>query len=144
VMNLLKMLNKAGIVRARRGAHGGYQLAADPAQVRVLDIIQAVEGRVRITPCCHDLDVDPHNGTDSAAAADDAAADHSGENGTDSACRVRPNCPIMLPIRRLNQRVVDMLEGLTLAELLAGSPGESDGTPPPSPPQAGSAADTPG
>lgn len=37
-------LKRAGIVRTKRGASGGYWLATDPERVTVADVIRAVEG----------------------------------------------------------------------------------------------------
>lgn len=42
--NILADLRRAGIVRSRRGAEGGYALDRDPAELTVADIIRAVEG----------------------------------------------------------------------------------------------------
>lgn len=37
-------LRKAGLVRSKRGPRGGYELAHDAAQVRLGDIVRAIEG----------------------------------------------------------------------------------------------------
>ncbi|HUI48893.1 MAG TPA: Rrf2 family transcriptional regulator [Acidimicrobiia bacterium] len=42
--NILTELRRAGIVRTRRGADGGYQLARPAAEVTVADVLRAVEG----------------------------------------------------------------------------------------------------
>ena len=42
--NILTDLRHAGIVRAQRGAEGGYWLARDPAEVTVGEVIRAVDG----------------------------------------------------------------------------------------------------
>jgi Rrf2 family protein len=42
--NILTELRRAGIVRTRRGAEGGYQLARPAAEVTVADVLRAVEG----------------------------------------------------------------------------------------------------
>jgi Rrf2 family protein len=42
--NILTELRRAGIVRSRRGADGGYQLAQPAAQISVADVLRAVEG----------------------------------------------------------------------------------------------------
>jgi len=39
-------LKKAGLVTSKRGPRGGYQLAVDPEDIRVGDIIRALEGPV--------------------------------------------------------------------------------------------------
>ena len=42
--HILLDLKRAGLVRTKRGASGGYWLAEDPAAVSVADVIRAVEG----------------------------------------------------------------------------------------------------
>lgn len=42
--NILLDLKRAGIVRTQRGASGGYWLALPPEEVRLADVIRAVEG----------------------------------------------------------------------------------------------------
>lgn len=41
---ILLDLKRAGLVRTKRGARGGYWLADDPTRVSVADVIRAVEG----------------------------------------------------------------------------------------------------
>jgi Rrf2 family protein len=42
--HILLELKGDGLVKARRGAHGGYWLARPPAEITVADVIRAVEG----------------------------------------------------------------------------------------------------
>ena len=42
--NILTELRRAGIIRTRRGAEGGYQLARPADEVSVADVLRAVEG----------------------------------------------------------------------------------------------------
>ena len=42
--NILTELRRAGIIRTRRGAEGGYQLALPADEVTVADVLRAVEG----------------------------------------------------------------------------------------------------
>ena len=42
--NILTELRRAGIIRTRRGAEGGYQLARPAAEISVADVLRAVEG----------------------------------------------------------------------------------------------------
>jgi Rrf2 family protein len=42
--NILTELRRAGIIRTRRGADGGYQLALPADEVTVADVLRAVEG----------------------------------------------------------------------------------------------------
>src|SRR3954469_21554061 len=42
--HILLELKHAGLVRARRGAKGGYWLARPPEEITIADVIRAVEG----------------------------------------------------------------------------------------------------
>ncbi len=44
-------LAKAGLVRSIRGAGGGFALIKDPAQISVLEIIEAIEGKIIFQRC---------------------------------------------------------------------------------------------
>ncbi len=44
--HILLELKHAGIVRARRGARGGYWLARPAAEITVADVVRAVEGPI--------------------------------------------------------------------------------------------------
>lgn len=48
---LFVALRRAGIVTAVRGAKGGFVLARDPAQVTVLDVVEALEGPLSSNVC---------------------------------------------------------------------------------------------
>ncbi|NHK27788.1 Rrf2 family transcriptional regulator [Parvularcula flava] len=48
---LFAKLRKAGLVESRRGATGGYVLTAAPAEIRVSDIVRAVDEPIRTTAC---------------------------------------------------------------------------------------------
>ncbi len=50
---LLAELRRAGLVRAARGARGGFTLARDPAELRALDVVEALEGPLASTVCDH-------------------------------------------------------------------------------------------
>ena len=43
---LFSTLRRAGLVDSRRGAKGGYTLARSPDQITVLEVVQALEGRI--------------------------------------------------------------------------------------------------
>ena len=45
---LLGKLRRAGIVESIRGAKGGYRLARDPREIKVLDILVALEDDLKI------------------------------------------------------------------------------------------------
>jgi Rrf2 family nitric oxide-sensitive transcriptional repressor len=48
---VMQTLGRAGIVRARRGLHGGFTLAVPPEVLSVLDVVQAVDPVQRIEHC---------------------------------------------------------------------------------------------
>ncbi len=47
---LLVILKKAGLVQSFRGALGGYALAKNPNQIKILDILTFLDGKVEIVP----------------------------------------------------------------------------------------------
>lgn len=48
---LMAMLRKAGLVNSVRGAQGGYILAREPGQIKVGDIVRALEGPIAPVYC---------------------------------------------------------------------------------------------
>lgn len=44
LVQILLQLKRAGLVRSTRGSSGGYRLAADPQDISLLQIIEAMEG----------------------------------------------------------------------------------------------------
>lgn len=48
---LLVQLRRAGIVTAVRGARGGFELARDPSQISVLDVVEALDGPLSSSVC---------------------------------------------------------------------------------------------
>jgi Rrf2 family protein len=100
LMNVLKDLHRAQIVCSRRGASGGYMLCChDPAEVTMLQVIEALEGPVKVALCCDD---EP-----ATAGAEPCVA-----------CRVMSKCPNVTPMQRFNDKVRQFLSGITLRDLL--------------------------
>jgi Rrf2 family protein len=48
---VLGLLQRAGLAEARAGRGGGYRLARDPADISVLEIVEAAEGSLATTRC---------------------------------------------------------------------------------------------
>lgn len=48
---IMTQLKAKGIVSAERGNKGGYRLARDPASIRMIDVVEALEGEVRPVDC---------------------------------------------------------------------------------------------
>jgi len=51
---ILQKLVKAGIVKSFRGAKGGCQLTRKPADITLLDVIEAIQGPVAMNVCALD------------------------------------------------------------------------------------------
>ena len=51
VGKILRILARAGLVKSHRGAHGGYELAQNPDEISVADVITAFEGPIALTEC---------------------------------------------------------------------------------------------
>lgn len=49
--NLLVNAKAAGLVSTTRGANGGYKLSHPPEEIRVLDIVEVLEGEVAPVDC---------------------------------------------------------------------------------------------
>jgi Rrf2 family protein len=54
---ILQKLSKSGIVRSYRGVRGGFELAREPGEVSLLDVIEAVQGPVAMNACALDESV---------------------------------------------------------------------------------------
>jgi FeS assembly SUF system regulator len=51
VAKVAKTLLGAGLVETQRGVHGGYRLAKPPAQISLVDIVEAMEGPIAVNDC---------------------------------------------------------------------------------------------
>ncbi|MFN8176939.1 MAG: Rrf2 family transcriptional regulator [bacterium] len=99
LMNVLKDLTGAELVRSTRGVKGGYVLARPSRQITVHDVVEAIEGRPSLVMCCDATEVEPCE-----------------------PCGVEFHCPVTHAVRRLNERVNLFLRQVTLADLLDGKP----------------------
>lgn len=95
LMSVLKSLQQAGLVASTRGAHGGYYLTRIPDDITLGDVIEAIEGSAKLTPCCVE---------DEADAC--------------LACRTTPHCIIRDRMRQLNERVNALFARITLGDLI--------------------------
>jgi Rrf2 family transcriptional regulator, iron-sulfur cluster assembly transcription factor len=48
---LIRALKKAGFIHSKRGPKGGHVLAVPPEQIRVGDVVRALESRPELTEC---------------------------------------------------------------------------------------------
>ncbi len=51
LVKVLQMLSRAGLIEATRGRGGGYCLARPAQDIRLLDIVQAIEGTLEVQHC---------------------------------------------------------------------------------------------
>ncbi|MFW6153942.1 MAG: RrF2 family transcriptional regulator [Planctomycetota bacterium] len=96
LMNVLKQLGAAGLVDSVRGARGGYRLAERPERITLADLIDTMEGPVRLAPCVGGGKGDEPNG-----------------------CGASSLCPIQGPLQLLHDRLRGFFGEITLAELVA-------------------------
>ena len=61
-LKVLRKLNAAGFVRSYKGVQGGYELARAGDDIRILELIELIDGPVRISKCLdceHDCSRNP-------------------------------------------------------------------------------------
>ncbi len=104
LMQVLKDLHRAGILRSTRGAGGGYHLADPPDRIGLVRVIEAIEGPLRVTVCCEDeSDVEPC-----------------------TACHLERRCPITTAMRRVNDVIVEFLGRITIDQLIESNQGTGE------------------
>lgn len=87
---LVSRLSTAGLLESSRGTGGGVRLARPPASISLADIVEAVEGPIRMTTC---VDSERH------------------ECALEGACQVRPHMSVV------NGAVRGALAAVSLADL---------------------------
>lgn len=94
VEQILMRLRRAGLVSSVRGAKGGYSLAREPARISAKDVIEAAENHTFEVNC-------------------DSHPVHPQRCGTSLSCSIRPLW------RAVQYRVDDLLDSVSLADLMA-------------------------
>jgi len=87
---VLRKLVASSILCARAGKGGGFSLAKSAGEVSMLDVVTAVQGRPRISPCV----------------------------GAPDACDRSPTCPVTGKFRAMQNELIDFLGRTTLADIL--------------------------
>lgn len=97
VANLLKDFAKAGLLTSIRGQQGGYRLAKPPEAISLRETLAVIEGPMRFVGC----------------------ADHTSKSPlpNEASCDLMNICPSVGPMQIIHNRIVHLLEGLSLAEL---------------------------
>ena len=91
---LVMSLRDAGLVTSTRGAHGGYELAREPAAVRMGEVLRALEGPIAPMFCATD---DPEHAV---------------------ICDRSSKCTVNVLWVRVRDAVTGALDGMTLADLV--------------------------
>jgi Rrf2 family protein len=85
---VLQRLAKKGLVHSQNGPKGGYTLAKAPNSITVADVVEAIEGPIRITDCyklyrCIQMD----------------------------------RCSIRSPIEKIQSSIILLLDSMTMAQI---------------------------
>ncbi len=91
---ILRKLKNAGIVKVKRGARGGFTLSQPAQDIRLLSIIEAVQGKIAVNRC------------------------FLGRDG----CPRQKGCPVHDRLEAVQEGLCGLLEEITLAELVGGKP----------------------
>lgn len=91
---ILPLLANRGVVRSHQGARGGYTLARKPSQITFLEVIEAVEGPLRLNKC-------------------------TGEHHED--CSLLESCEMHSFWSIAQKQTVDFLSNVTMEDMLKGA-----------------------
>ncbi len=86
---VLQKLAKNGLVAAKHGSTGGYQLSTQADRISALEVLTAIDGPVLITSC---------------------VTSHGNCDATD-------RCSIKEPLQRVNESILGVLSTVTIAQL---------------------------
>ena len=101
VAKLLKQLAASNLIRSHRGVDGGYSLDRAANEVRVTEVVEALEGPIALTACV---------------------------DGAENHCEVESLCPMRGNWDRVNAAIRSALDNVSLAELT--DPGDMFMAPP--------------
>jgi Rrf2 family protein len=87
---ILQKLHKAGLVDSAMGPKGGFVLSREPSKITLMDIVEALQGSVRLNRCL------------------------LGGQG----CEFEPDCEINTKLSALQLYIDGYLGGITLAEIV--------------------------
>ncbi len=89
----LQHLARHGVVRAERGVAGGYRLVRDLSDLSFHDLLEFVEGPLRVVPCL--------------------------DQSRSCKCGPGQDCSILPPMLKLNDRLDDFLKTLSVSDLFS-------------------------
>jgi Rrf2 family protein len=99
--HLVARLRRADLVSSRRGAHGGYLLSREPAQITMAEVVEALEGSIAPIECFSTV---PDGSIHCVMASDPARV-----------------CTSKILWSRVREAIVATLEQMTLADLIPAS-----------------------
>jgi Rrf2 family protein len=85
---VLQRLARKGLLVSQQGINGGYVLARDPSKISIVDVMEAIDGPIGMTPC---------------------------ERG--SSCEQIDRCSVRDPLMKLKVKVVRILGDTSIYEL---------------------------
>lgn len=91
VSKLLKLMAKNGLIEAKRGALGGYELVENPRLISLLRLIEIFEGPPLVTSCMSD---------------------------TAHPCQIDNHCPQKSSWHVVHRRITEVLGDISLHELI--------------------------
>jgi Rrf2 family protein len=91
---LIIPLKIAGLIKSARGYHGGYYLSRSPENIKLSDILGAVEGSLAFTECVDSPEI----------------------------CYRSGNCPARNIWKKSSEQFKNMLNSITLADMIDGRP----------------------
>lgn len=94
---VLQRLVRSGLLESHQGTRGGYQLSRPPECISVADVLQAIDGPLRVTACSTD----------------------------DEQCDQFASCSVRDPLWRIKERILDTLRSSTVAEIAADGVGDA-------------------
>ena len=97
---ILQTLTRAGLLVSHAGTNGGYALARPASQISAFEVIRAIDGPLFITSC-----ITIHG-----------------------ACDLAGHCTIKEPLRKVNDSIKDLLNGICIADLVEAADAEHVGT----------------
>jgi len=112
---IMPALKSAGLIRARRGAQGGYQLSRLPEEITVLDILSALEGSLDPMTCLSSAT--PTEGMPEVALRGGSMKPEVLQDANDG-CGASGSCAVQEVWREVKTAMENVLRRLTLAELL--------------------------
>jgi len=87
---ILQVLSRDGLIASVNGPKGGYALSRPPEEISVADVITAIEGQIGVADCMLEMH---------------------------APCMQADTCTIRTPVEHIQERIVALLAGLSVAEL---------------------------